>query len=61
MSPEDIRHETQHDIAVMGYSVSGERELHDAYAGAGTTWWLEHLHDRRGTLDELLARVAVGP
>ena len=35
--------------------------LHDAYAPAGTTWWLEHLHDRRGSLDELLARVAAGP
>ena len=45
----------------MGYSVSGERALHDAYGEAGTTWWLEHLHDRRGTLDELLARVAAGP
>jgi alkanesulfonate monooxygenase SsuD/methylene tetrahydromethanopterin reductase-like flavin-dependent oxidoreductase (luciferase family) len=61
MSPEDIRDETQQAIAVMGYSTPGERALHDAYAGAGTTWWLESLHDRRGSLDELLARVAAGP
>ena len=61
MSPEDIRDETQKEIAVMGYSAPGERALHDAYADAGTTWWLEHLHDRRGSLDELLARVRAGP
>ena len=48
MSPEDIRDGTQQEIAVMGYSAPGERALHDAYAAAGTTWWLESLHDRRG-------------
>ena len=61
MSPEDIRDESQEEIAVMGYSAPGERALHDAYAAAGTTSWLEHLHDRRGTLDELLARARAGP
>jgi alkanesulfonate monooxygenase SsuD/methylene tetrahydromethanopterin reductase-like flavin-dependent oxidoreductase (luciferase family) len=61
MSPEDIRDDTQREIAVMGYSEAGRRELHDAYADAGTSWWLESLHDRRGTLEGLLARVAAGP
>ncbi|MGH3017532.1 MAG: LLM class flavin-dependent oxidoreductase [Gaiellaceae bacterium] len=61
MSPEDIRDESVHEIAVMGYSAPGQRELHDAYARAGTTWWLESLHNRRGTLDELRERVAAGP
>ena len=61
MSPEDIRDETQREIAVMGYSSPGERALHDAYANAGTTWWLESLHNRRGSLEELLARVRAGP
>jgi len=61
MAPEDIRGETQTEIAVMGYSAAGEHDLHDAYAAAGATWWLESLHDRRGTLDELLARVAADP
>ncbi len=61
MSPEDIRDESQEEIAVMGYSAPGERALHDAYAAAGTTSWLEHLHDGRGTLDDLLARVRAGP
>jgi alkanesulfonate monooxygenase SsuD/methylene tetrahydromethanopterin reductase-like flavin-dependent oxidoreductase (luciferase family) len=61
MSPEDIRDETQQEIAVMGYSEPSQRELHNAYAEAGTTWWLESIHDRRGTLEELQARVAAGP
>ena len=61
MSPDDVRDETQNEIAVMGYSAPGEHELHDAYADAGTTWWLESLHDRRFAYDEMLARVAAGP
>jgi alkanesulfonate monooxygenase SsuD/methylene tetrahydromethanopterin reductase-like flavin-dependent oxidoreductase (luciferase family) len=59
--PGEIRGEPVREIAVMGYSAPGERELHDAYAAAGTTWWLESLHDRRGSLEELRARVAAGP
>jgi alkanesulfonate monooxygenase SsuD/methylene tetrahydromethanopterin reductase-like flavin-dependent oxidoreductase (luciferase family) len=61
MSAVDIRDETQKEIAVMGYSAPAERGRHHAYADAGTTWWLEHVHDRRGSLDELLARVRAGP
>jgi alkanesulfonate monooxygenase SsuD/methylene tetrahydromethanopterin reductase-like flavin-dependent oxidoreductase (luciferase family) len=61
MTPADVRDETQAEIAVMGYSARGERALHNPYAAAGTTWWLESLHNRRGTIDELLARVEAGP
>jgi alkanesulfonate monooxygenase SsuD/methylene tetrahydromethanopterin reductase-like flavin-dependent oxidoreductase (luciferase family) len=61
MAPDDVRDESQREIAVMGYSARGERALHDTYEQAGTTWWLESLHDRRGTFDELLDRVAAGP
>jgi alkanesulfonate monooxygenase SsuD/methylene tetrahydromethanopterin reductase-like flavin-dependent oxidoreductase (luciferase family) len=61
MTPDEVHDETQRAIAVMGYSEPGDRALHDAYSEAGTTWWLEHVHDRRGTLDELLARVAARP
>jgi alkanesulfonate monooxygenase SsuD/methylene tetrahydromethanopterin reductase-like flavin-dependent oxidoreductase (luciferase family) len=61
MSPEEIRAEGVADVAVMGYSQAGERELRTAYEEAGATWWLESLHDRRATFDELLARVAAGP
>ena len=49
------------DVAVMGYSEPGERELHDAYAEAGATWWIEQVHDGRGDLDTVLARVEAGP
>jgi alkanesulfonate monooxygenase SsuD/methylene tetrahydromethanopterin reductase-like flavin-dependent oxidoreductase (luciferase family) len=61
MSPEDIRDEAQKEIGVMGYSAASEHAVHASYATAGTTWWLESLHDRRGSLDELLARVKAGP
>ena len=61
MMPDEIRDDSQREIAVMGYSAPGEPALHDAYAQAGTTWWLESLHDRRGTFEELLDRVAAGP
>ena len=61
MSPDDVRDETQREIGVMGYSGAGQDDLHESYAQAGTTWWLEHVHDRRCSLDELQARVAAGP
>jgi alkanesulfonate monooxygenase SsuD/methylene tetrahydromethanopterin reductase-like flavin-dependent oxidoreductase (luciferase family) len=61
MTPEDIRDETIGEIAVMGYSAPGERELHGRYQSAGATWWLESLHDRRASFDDLVARVAAGP
>ena len=49
------------DVAVFGYSNPGDSTLRDAYAAAGATWWLEYLRDPRGTIDEMLARVAAGP
>jgi len=49
------------EIAVTGYSAPQDAELRAAYARAGATWWLESVHDRRGSFDELLARVAAGP
>ena len=60
MGPDDVRDKTQKEIGVMGYSATGERPArvlrpswHDLVA--------EHVHDRRGALKELLARVAAGP
>jgi alkanesulfonate monooxygenase SsuD/methylene tetrahydromethanopterin reductase-like flavin-dependent oxidoreductase (luciferase family) len=32
-----------------------------AYEAAGATWWLESIHDMRGSLDEMIARVEAGP
>jgi alkanesulfonate monooxygenase SsuD/methylene tetrahydromethanopterin reductase-like flavin-dependent oxidoreductase (luciferase family) len=51
------------DVAVMGESPSDSSaaQLLRPYADLGTTWWLETLSGRRGDLDEMLARVAVGP
>jgi alkanesulfonate monooxygenase SsuD/methylene tetrahydromethanopterin reductase-like flavin-dependent oxidoreductase (luciferase family) len=48
-------------VAVIGYSAPGERSLHEAYERAGATWWFEQVHDGRGGLDEVLARVGAGP
>ncbi|MFO7572158.1 MAG: LLM class flavin-dependent oxidoreductase [Gaiellaceae bacterium] len=61
MEPDDIRCEAIGEVAVMGYSQPGDRELHGAYESAGATWWLEALHDERGDLPELLARITAGP
>ena len=49
------------DIAFMGYSQPQERALHDAYADAGATWWIEQVHDGRGDFETIRARVAAGP
>jgi alkanesulfonate monooxygenase SsuD/methylene tetrahydromethanopterin reductase-like flavin-dependent oxidoreductase (luciferase family) len=49
------------DVAVLGYSKPGQRELHEAYEAAGATWWIEQIHDGRGDVEDVLARVAAGP
>ncbi len=46
------------DVAVHGLSDLASPR---AYADAGATWWLEAVHDRRGSFDEQLARVRAGP
>jgi alkanesulfonate monooxygenase SsuD/methylene tetrahydromethanopterin reductase-like flavin-dependent oxidoreductase (luciferase family) len=66
MSPNDlaakaatIGHGEAFEIAFNGYSQPGEG-VH-AYAEAGATWWLENLHDLRGEVDALMARIEAGP
>ena len=49
------------DAVMMGYSDPADAAIRRAYAEAGATWWLESLHDMRGSLDATLDRVAVGP
>lgn len=49
------------DVAVLGYSEPGQRKLHEAYEAAGATWWIEQIHDGRGDVEEILARVVAGP
>jgi probable F420-dependent oxidoreductase len=65
LSPEDIARSIEQigrdddfDVAVLGQSDRGDP---GAYERAGATWWLENLHDMRGTIDEVLALVTAGP
>ncbi len=48
-------------VAVDGVTQPGERGLVQEYADAGATWWFECIHLSRGTMAELLARIAAGP
>jgi alkanesulfonate monooxygenase SsuD/methylene tetrahydromethanopterin reductase-like flavin-dependent oxidoreductase (luciferase family) len=48
----------EYDVAVLGES---DRMDPTAYAQAGATWWLENLHDKRGSIDNTFALVQQGP
>jgi alkanesulfonate monooxygenase SsuD/methylene tetrahydromethanopterin reductase-like flavin-dependent oxidoreductase (luciferase family) len=49
------------EVAIDGYSEAGDPGLPRAYGAAGASWWLESIHDVRGPLDEMMARVKAGP
>jgi alkanesulfonate monooxygenase SsuD/methylene tetrahydromethanopterin reductase-like flavin-dependent oxidoreductase (luciferase family) len=49
------------EVAVDGYSEPGDPGLPRSYVAAGATWWLESIHDVRGPLGEMMARVKAGP
>ena len=49
------------EIALTGYSTPTDRLLVAEYGEAGVTWWLESLHGYRGSVAEMLERVAAGP
>ena len=49
------------DIAVTGASAGPGDPTAGAYAGAGATWWLEHIHERRGSRASMLERISAGP
>ena len=53
--------EAPFEVAVDGYSESGDPGLPHTYGAAGATWWLESIHGMRGTLGEMMARVEAGP
>jgi alkanesulfonate monooxygenase SsuD/methylene tetrahydromethanopterin reductase-like flavin-dependent oxidoreductase (luciferase family) len=65
LSPEDVARSIDAIGRGDGFDVAvlGERERGDpqAYERAGATWWLENLHDHRGSSDEVLALVTAGP
>jgi alkanesulfonate monooxygenase SsuD/methylene tetrahydromethanopterin reductase-like flavin-dependent oxidoreductase (luciferase family) len=50
--------DTPFDVAVLG---ERSKSNPTAYELAGATWWLENLHDERGTPEEVLDLVAAGP
>ena len=49
------------EVAIDGYSEAGDPALPRAYGAAGATWWLESIHEVRGPLGGLMARVKAGP
>lgn len=49
------------EVVVPGITDRRDVAMLDEYATAGATWWLEHLGPKRGTVDEVLARVDAGP
>jgi alkanesulfonate monooxygenase SsuD/methylene tetrahydromethanopterin reductase-like flavin-dependent oxidoreductase (luciferase family) len=65
LSPDDVARGIEQigrgdgfEVAVLGRMDRGEPA---DYAAAGATWWLENLHDKRGSIDEVLALVGAGP
>jgi alkanesulfonate monooxygenase SsuD/methylene tetrahydromethanopterin reductase-like flavin-dependent oxidoreductase (luciferase family) len=46
------------DVVVNGYAAEASVSEYEA---AGATWWLENLHDLRGSPDEILSLVRQGP
>jgi probable F420-dependent oxidoreductase len=65
LSPDDVARRIERigrgddfDVAVLGQNDAGDPSAYDA---AGATWWLENVHDRRGSLDQMLRLIAAGP
>jgi probable F420-dependent oxidoreductase len=65
LSPDDVARSIatigrsdDYDVALLGERGRGDPA---AYARAGATWWLENLHDHRGTGAEVLGLVEQGP
>jgi alkanesulfonate monooxygenase SsuD/methylene tetrahydromethanopterin reductase-like flavin-dependent oxidoreductase (luciferase family) len=63
LSPEEIAAKSERIGADVEVIVTGYSNMADpgGYAAAGATWWLESLHDRRGSPEEMLALVRAGP
>jgi len=65
LTPGDVRRSVETIGRSDGFEVAvlGERARADpaAYERAGATWWLENLHDERGSFDHVLEIVSAGP
>jgi len=57
-SIETIGRDDDFTVAVLGQADRGDPL---AYEAAGAHWWLENVHDMRGTVDEVVALVHAGP
>jgi probable F420-dependent oxidoreductase len=64
LSPDDVARSVEtmgrgddFEVAVLGHNDQFEPS---EYADAGATWWLENLHDRRGSPEDVLALVQAG-
>ncbi len=49
------------DVVVTGYSGPSDHQLVHQYEQAGASWWLEGIHDHRGSQEDMMQRVAAGP
>lgn len=49
------------EVAITGQSAADDTTPVREYEEAGVTWWLESLHEMRGSPEEALARVEAGP
>lgn len=65
LSPDDVARSIEtigggdgYEIAVLGQNGRGDP---GAYERAGATWWLENLHDGRGSRAEIMKLVESGP
>jgi alkanesulfonate monooxygenase SsuD/methylene tetrahydromethanopterin reductase-like flavin-dependent oxidoreductase (luciferase family) len=54
-----IDHARPFDIAFNGYSKPDD-DVGD-YADAGASWWFENVHDLRGDVESIIARIEAGP
>ncbi len=43
------------EVAIVGHSGQVERGMFTEYAKVGATWWLESLHEYRGSIEKVLA------
>jgi len=65
LSPDDVAQSIEligrgddYEVAVLGQADRGDPA---AYEKAGATWWLENVHDLRGSPEEMLKLVGAGP
>jgi probable F420-dependent oxidoreductase len=65
LSPDDVARSIERigrdddfDVAVLGQLDRGDPA---AYERAGANWWLENVHDMRGSIDDVVAMIRAGP